>query len=99
MITQLFYIVFKHLGGDVAHPRKLQSNMLVKEDKIVEGLAKEFAAKVPKLEFSLAEILSFLLEYKQSPREVVDNMEVWIIRIIEDRKKAKNKEKRFISLC
>jgi hypothetical protein len=50
--------------------------VLVEEDKIVKGLAKEFAAKVLKLEFSLAEILSFLLEYKQSPREVVDNVEV-----------------------
>ena len=76
MITQLFYVVFKHLGGDVAYPRKLQSNALVEEDKIVEGLAKEFAAKVPKLEFSPAEIISFLLEHKQSPGEAVDNVEV-----------------------
>ena len=54
---------------------------------------------MPKLEFSPAEILSFLLEYKQSPREAADNVEVWITRIMEDRKKAKNKEKRFISSC
>jgi chaperone BCS1 len=99
MITQLFYVVFKQSKGDVAHSRKLQSNALVEEDKIVERLAKEFAAKVPKLEFSLAEILSFLLEYKQSPGEAVDNVEVWITRIMEDRKKAKNKEKRFVSSC
>src|SRR5450432_3187400 len=67
MITQLFYVVFKHSEGDVAHPRKLQSNALVEEDKTVERLPKELAVKVPKLEFSPAEILSFLLEYKQPP--------------------------------
>ena len=72
---------------------------LVEEDKTVKGLTKEFATKVPKLEFSLAKILLFLLEYKQSPREAVDNVEVWITRIIEDKKKVKNKEKRFVSSC
>ena len=55
MITQLFCVVFKHSESNVA-----QSNALVEEDKTVEWLAKEFAAKVPKLEFSPAEILSFL---------------------------------------
>jgi hypothetical protein len=55
MVTQLFCVVFKHSEGDVDHPRKLQSNVLVEEDKTVERLAKGFAAKVPKLEFSQAE--------------------------------------------
>ena len=73
--------------------------MLLEEDKTVERLAKEFTAKVPKLEFSPAEILSFLLEHKQSPGEAIDSVEVWITRIMEDRKKAKNKEKRFVSSC
>jgi mitochondrial chaperone BCS1 len=98
MITQLFCVVFKHSEGDVAHPRKLQSNVLLEEDKTVERLAKEFTAKVPKLEFSPAEILSFLLEHKQSPGEAIGNVEAWITRIMEDRKdrkKTKNKEKRF----
>jgi chaperone BCS1 len=40
----------------------------------VERLAEEFAAKVPELQFSPADILSFLLEYRQSPREAIDNM-------------------------
>jgi chaperone BCS1 len=76
MITQLFCVVFKHSEGDVAHPRKPQSNVLLEEDKTVERLAKEFTAKVPKLEFSPAEILSFLLEHKQAPGEAIDNVEV-----------------------
>jgi chaperone BCS1 len=94
MITQLFCIVFKHSEGDVDHPRKLQSNAL-EEDKTVERLAREFTAKVPKLEFSPAEILSFLLEHKQSAGEAIDNVDVWITRMMEDRKTVKNKEKRF----
>ena len=42
----------------------------------VERLAEEFAARVPELVFSPAEILSFLLEYRQSPGEAIDNMEI-----------------------
>jgi chaperone BCS1 len=53
-------------------------------------LAEEFAARVSELEFSLAEILSFLLEYRQSPGEAIDNVEAWTMRIREERKKAKN---------
>jgi len=46
---------------------------------------------VPELKFSLAEIISFLLEYRQSPREAIDNIEIWMTRIREERKEAKNK--------
>jgi hypothetical protein len=46
------------------------------EVKRVERLAKEFAARVPELKFSLAEIISFLLGYRQSPREAIDNIEI-----------------------
>jgi mitochondrial chaperone BCS1 len=99
MITRLFCVVFKHSEGDAAYLGKLQSNALVEEDKKVERLAKVFAAKVLKLEFSPAEILLCLLEHKQSPREAVDNVEAWITRIMEDRKKVKNKETRFVSSC
>ncbi len=95
MITQLFCIVFKFAEGDVPHQRKIKSsflfeeNKIVEEDKIIEILAKEFAAKLPKLEFSPAEILSFLLEHKQSPEEAIDSVEAWTTRIMEDKKKVK----------
>jgi hypothetical protein len=46
------------------------------EVKRVEQLVKEFAAKVLKLKFSLAEIISFLLGYKQLPKEAIDNIEI-----------------------
>lgn len=43
---------------------------------------------MPKLEFSPAEILSFLLEHKQSPKEAIDSVEAWAARIMEDKKKV-----------
>jgi chaperone BCS1 len=43
--------------------------------KRVDRLAKEFAARVPELRFSPAEVLSFLLEYRHSPEEAIDNVE------------------------
>jgi hypothetical protein len=60
------------------------------EVKRVKQLAEEFAAKVLELKFSLAEIISFLLGYKQSPREAINNIEIWMTRIKEERKEAKN---------
>jgi hypothetical protein len=45
-------------------------------------LAEEFAAKVPELKFSPAGILLFLLEYRQSPEEVINNMEQLISKSI-----------------
>jgi mitochondrial chaperone BCS1 len=53
-------------------------------------LANEFAAKVPKLEFGPAGGLSFLLVNKQSAGQAVDNVEVWMARIREEREEAKN---------
>jgi mitochondrial chaperone BCS1 len=60
------------------------------EVKRVEQLAEEFAAKVLELKFSLAEIISFLLGYRQLPKEAIDNVEMWVTRIREERKEAKN---------
>jgi mitochondrial chaperone BCS1 len=45
------------------------------EAERVERLAEEFAIKVLELKFSPAEIVSFLLEYKKSPEEAIDNVE------------------------
>ena len=61
----------------------------VEDGEKIELLATEFAAKVPKYEFSSAEIISFLLANKQSPRQAVDNVEVWMKKIREEKKKVK----------
>jgi hypothetical protein len=46
-------------------------------------LAKKFAAKVPELKFSPGKILSFLLDYKKSPEEAINNMEQLISKPIK----------------
>ncbi|KAH8759552.1 hypothetical protein F5882DRAFT_453760 [Hyaloscypha sp. PMI_1271] len=88
MTADLFCLVFKPAAGE--------SDVLVGEDgkvpeaarsqeaevKRVEGLAEAFAAKVPELEFSPAGILSFLLDYRQSPEEAIDNVEQLISKPI-----------------
>ncbi|KAH6675906.1 BCS1 N terminal-domain-containing protein [Halenospora varia] len=106
MTAELFCYIFKPMEGDVALPKDAQPDVLVRsgenrevheaamspeeEVKRVEQLAQEFAARVPELEFSPAELLSFLMGYRQSPEEVIDNVEVWMMRIREERKKVKN---------
>jgi mitochondrial chaperone BCS1 len=94
MITQLFCVVFKRSEGDVPHLGKR-----LDDDKIVERMAKEFAAKVLQLEFNLAEVLSFLLAHKQSPGLAVNGVEAWVRRIMEERMKTRNREEGVISLC
>lgn len=71
--------------------------MPAEDDKTVEWLAREYAARVPELEYSPAEILSFLLGRKESPEEVIDTVEVWMAKIMEDRM-AENQEKIISSL-
>jgi chaperone BCS1 len=97
MMSDLFCLVFRPVPGDVAPPEATQSEVLVGEDgkapeaarsprqevERVEQLVKEFAAKVLELKFSLAGILSFLLEYKQSLEEAIDNAEQLISKLIE----------------
>jgi chaperone BCS1 len=95
IMTQLFYFVFKTFEGDNHDPDRSIKGCgpdpakFAEYNESVELLAKEFAAKVPKLEFSPAEIMSLLLVNKQSPRQAVDNVEVWMEKIKEEKKKVK----------
>lgn len=103
MTDELFHIVFKPMEGDAAPPENAQLDVPAQEDEKVhetarsqreeiervEKFAEEFVARVPELELSPAEILSFLLDYRRSPGEAIDNVEAWIARIREERKKAK----------
>ncbi|GLA67401.1 hypothetical protein AtubIFM54640_010719 [Aspergillus tubingensis] len=73
MSTQLFRTVFKQL------PNKKQCNERY-DDETIEGLAREFASKVPEQVFSPAEALSFLLERKKSPYDAVSGIESWVAK-------------------
>jgi chaperone BCS1 len=99
MTADLFCVVFKPVEGGVALLEDAQLDVLAREDheaatsqreedvKGVGRLAKEFAARVPELKFSPAEILSFLLEYRQSPEEAIDNVEQLTTKPIEAKSK------------
>jgi chaperone BCS1 len=103
MTADIFRLIFKPVEGDVGPLENAQSDGLVGEDgKVleaawsqneeaeVERLAEQFAAKVPELKFSPAEIQSFLLVNKQSPVMAVANVDQWMTKIMDERKKAKN---------
>ncbi|KAF2175648.1 hypothetical protein K469DRAFT_723860 [Zopfia rhizophila CBS 207.26] len=59
----------------------------VVEDYELLHLRQEFIAKVPKLEFSPAKILSFLLANKHSPHHAIANIAAWIEKLKEERTK------------
>ncbi|KAH6661756.1 hypothetical protein B0J14DRAFT_571426 [Halenospora varia] len=60
------------------------------EDKIMlRKLATEFANKLPEQEFSPAEIQSFLLEYRRSPHMAVENVQEWVVRAREAKRRTK----------
>ena len=64
MITQLFYIIFKHLEGDA-----------LVEGQSAKRLAKEFATRVLKLKFSPAEICHRLSEWWTSDTSMKEEQE------------------------
>jgi mitochondrial chaperone BCS1 len=70
IVRQLFRIVFEESDGN---------------DKTVKRLANDFAGQVPELEFSPAEILSLLLENRQSPESAVASVETWVARVREEK--------------
>ncbi|KAH8695736.1 mitochondrial chaperone bcs1 [Phaeosphaeriaceae sp. PMI808] len=92
MVTQLFCVMYDpKLGKCVDDHNPENSPDGDDSDKEgVLGLAEEFAAKVPKLEFSPAEIMSLLLAHKRSPREAINNVDAWIEKIREEKKVARS---------
>ena len=61
----------------------------VVEDGETLKLAEKFAAKVPKLEFSSAEIMLHLLANKQFPRQAINSVDEWIETVRKERNKSK----------
>ncbi|KAF2786732.1 mitochondrial chaperone BCS1 [Melanomma pulvis-pyrius CBS 109.77] len=91
MINQLFYFVYKSPSktkicddeSETALPQPGEEGAV--EDCELLHLGQEFVAKVPKLEFSLAEILSFLLANKHSPDHATANVAAWMEKLREER--------------
>ncbi|KAJ5998010.1 hypothetical protein N7522_009670 [Penicillium canescens] len=74
--AQLFHTVFKQT------PDHNQSKKQLGDDTIAR-LANDFASKVPDEVFSPAEVLSFLLEQKNSPFDAVAGVETWVAKANE----------------
>jgi chaperone BCS1 len=93
MINQLFYFVYNTPPETKVRGDKSERNVYrageewVVEDCELLHLAREFAAKVPKLEFSPAEVLSFLLANKHSPHHAIANVAAWMEKLQEERTK------------
>ena len=62
------------------------------DDKIVERLADDFARQVPELEFSSEEVLSLLLEHRHSRKDAEANIDAWVTRTREEKRKKLNRE-------
>ena len=94
MTADLFCFIFKPTECDAALPEDADvlateavRSQREEDTKRVGLLAKEFAARVPELEFSPAEISSFLLGYRQSPQEAIDNVKQLISKPIAAKSK------------
>ncbi|KYK54892.1 putative BCS1 protein precursor [Drechmeria coniospora] len=57
----------------------------------VDGLAKRFAANIPELEFSPAEVQGLLLRHKREPERAIDAAALWVTQMRKERK-AKEEE-------
>ncbi|KAF2744342.1 putative mitochondrial chaperone bcs1 [Sporormia fimetaria CBS 119925] len=91
MINQLFHFVYNHPSktntpdseGILHQPG--QEGFV--EDCELLHLGQEFVAKVPKLEFSPAEILSLLVANKHSPRHAIANVVAWMEKLKDEKTK------------
>jgi chaperone BCS1 len=65
-----------------------------KDEEKVEKLASEFAAIIPTMTFSPAEIQGYLLKHKREPEMAVRNATEWVLTTKLEKEKEKEKEKK-----
>ena len=58
------------------------------DDAMVKVLPADFANGMPELEFSPAQIMSYLVEKRHSPRGVMRDLQQWITKMREEMKKT-----------
>lgn len=106
MMEALFQSIFATLEGDgVCLPAaaKAKSDPNMKPEDILDEaamtarlniLAKEFAAAVPELTFSPAELQGFLLKHKRDPAGAVASVAMWVEETQASKIKAEKREER-----
>jgi chaperone BCS1 len=76
LAAQLFEFMYKPVG---------EAQPLSKEETLaVEGLAREFAAKIPEGKFSVAQIMSYIQQNWDSPTTALDNIGGWVKQALQD---------------
>ncbi|PVH70485.1 P-loop containing nucleoside triphosphate hydrolase protein [Cadophora sp. DSE1049] len=59
------------------------------DEDTLRKLMTEFASKIPKQEFSAAEVQSFLMQYKRSPHMAVENAQEWVVSTREAKRQMR----------
>ncbi|KAH7305396.1 P-loop containing nucleoside triphosphate hydrolase protein [Rhexocercosporidium sp. MPI-PUGE-AT-0058] len=59
------------------------------DEDTLRKLMREFVSKIPEQEFSVAEVQSFLMEYKRLPHMAVENVQEWVVRTREGKRQIK----------
>lgn len=104
-IRELFRAIYSSLEGDVRLPRgkamelekekRKGGNIIqapwhrISREK-VQGLAAEFALRVPPSEFTAAEIQGYLLNHKDDPESAIKGAEKWVESTRSKRKEKEN---------
>ncbi|PLB50965.1 hypothetical protein P170DRAFT_425259 [Aspergillus steynii IBT 23096] len=105
-ISELFTAIYSSLEGDVRLPRgramALEEQKRKEKGDVIEapwhrisrekvqGLASEFALRVPPSEFTAAEIQGYLLNHKDDPESAINGAEEWVERTRSKRKEKEN---------
>ncbi|KAG5805475.1 hypothetical protein H9Q74_008458 [Fusarium xylarioides] len=77
---QLFYFVLGHQEqGSLEGDQEWDSDLQIEEQ------AAEFAAKVPDLKFSSAEIVSYLVRYRDYPAAAIENCGQWVDGLLKEK--------------
>jgi chaperone BCS1 len=59
-----------------------------KEVERIEAMSKEFATRIPEDKLTPAEIQGFLLDYRKSPDEAIENVDAWVSVLLEAKSKG-----------
>ncbi|KAH7114594.1 hypothetical protein EDB81DRAFT_669699, partial [Dactylonectria macrodidyma] len=81
LAAQIYHFVFEQ--PDEVGPNRERR---IEDQLMLERLADECAVKVPEREFSPAEILSFLIRYRDSPSCALENVEEWVARTLQEKR-------------
>lgn len=77
---------------EAAAAAELEKERIIEEEKISK-LAKEFAAIIPSMTFSPAELQGHLLKWKRDPEGAVNNAAEWVSSTITEKKKREREER------